>query len=174
MCKKSMLGYHGTTRVNAELIVAEQHIKASTRTNDWLGSGAYFFAYKDHAIWWISHKRYTCVQTRILSADLEYTDNQMLDLDDPGQLRALDDIVKAAIELSEEAGEATSAVLYTQKEKWCFACNLIRRVNPEIGIIMYTFRDSGDRRIYKHSAFYGNQRQICVSNPSIVTNIKIV
>ena len=174
MCKKKITGYHGTTRENAEIIVSSQHIIESDRNNDWLGRGVYFFAYKEHAFWWISHTRYTGQETRILSSDLEYNDEQILDLDDPKELETLDSLMKAAITASNLSDNPTAANLDTKQKRWCFACNLIKNLQPQIGIIVHTFRDSGKRVQYKYSEFYGSQRQICVSNPVIITNIQIV
>ena len=57
-----------------------------------------------------------------------------------------------------------------EKSRWCFACNLIRDLCPEIGIIVKTFP-------LKYSVseciqFPCVQRQICVSDHSIITCIK--
>lgn len=173
MYKKKIVGYHGTTRKNAEKIEKEQHFEESSRNSDWLGQGVYFFAYKAHADWWTTHSRYAEIETRILSANLEYTEEEMLDLDDPESLKILDEIVKAAIAISNMSTNPTGAILDTKQKKWCFACNLIRNLHSEIGIIVHTFRDSKER-VYKNCEFYGNQRQICVSRPSIIKEIMIV
>lgn len=174
MNKNSMVGYHGTTRENAEKIVSEQSFIDSDKENDWLGRGVYFFAYKWHASWWVTHNRYRGKKVEILEAKLQYTDEQMLDLDDPEQLRILDDIVKYAVANANSSNDPIRADLKTKQEHWCFACNLIKKLDLSIGIMVYTFQDSGKRFEYEYSKFSGNQRQICVSDHSIITDVKIV
>lgn len=174
MNKNNMIGYHGTTRDNAEKIVSQQSFIDSDRENDWLGRGVYFFAYKLHASWWVTHRRYQGKKVEILEAELQYTDEQMLDLDDPEQLSILDDIVKYAVENANSSEGSIGADLKTPQEHGCFACNLIKKLNPSIGIIVYTFRDSGKRSEYEYIKLSGNQRQICVSDHSIIANVKIV
>lgn len=174
MSDLNTIGYHGTTRAQALRMVNERFFPNSDRKNEWLGKGIYFFAYKEHASWWISHSRYVGQETAIVVADLRYTKEQLLDLDDPAQLQILDDIVREAVEFSDRSKDSTGAEIKTKQQNWCFACNLIKQLCPEIGIIMYTFRDSGKRSYYTYSRLTGNQKQICVSEHSIITNVKIV
>lgn len=169
MSKHKITGYHGTTQSSSQTILAEQQFKESTRSNDWLGTGAYFFAYKEHAQQWTSHSRYNGIPTTILEADLEYTQEQLLDLDDPQRLADVEEVVKEAISLSTSSDNPTTAHLKSEQETWCFACNLFRSLVPEIGITIYTF----SRKVMPYSRLRINQRQICVSDPSIITGIRI-
>ena len=48
---KYLTGYHGTTHESAEKII-EGEFHQSTRENNWLGNGVYFYKYySDAAIW---------------------------------------------------------------------------------------------------------------------------
>ena len=88
-----MFGYHGTTLSAAESILKDGYFKHSTRNNDWLGTGAYFFSYEDHAKQWIKHRRFRGKKTQILKATLGYTSEQMLDLDNPETRRQINHVV---------------------------------------------------------------------------------
>ncbi len=169
MSKYKTTGYHGTTQGISQTILSEQRFKESTRSNDWLGTGAYFFAYKQHAEQWTTHGRYNGMSTAVLEADLEYTQDQLLDLDDPQRLADVEEVVKEAISLSTSSNNPTTAHLKSEQEKWCFACNLFRSLYPKIGITIYTF----PQKVMPYSRLRINQRQICVSDPSIITGIRI-
>lgn len=169
---RQIYGYHGTTRVNADKIISEQHFNESSRDSDWLGMGVYFFAYKWHADWWITHPRYSGEEMAVLVADLQYTNEQHLDLDDPATLMAVNRIVAKAIEKAKEAGENIGNVDFSGKKndkRWCFACNLMRKINPQLGIITYTFHPGCRPGV---SGYSQNQKQICVSDHSIIRDIK--
>lgn len=165
-------GYHGTTRVNADNIIAEQHFNESNRDYEWLGTGVYFFAYRWHAEWWITHPRYNGKDTAILVADLQYTDDQHLDLDDPAILESVNKIVREAISIAKKSGKHLGNVDFSGQKydrRWNFSCNLMREMNPKLGIITYTF-DPGCRPGV--SGYTQNQKQICVSEHTIIRNIR--
>lgn len=169
---RQISGYHGTTRVNADNIIAEQHFNESNRDNEWLGSGVYFFAYKWHAEWWTTHKRYSGKPTAVLVADLRYTDDQLLDLDDPYVLNSVNRIVNEAISIAKKTGLPLGNVDFRGKkydERGNFSCNLMREMNPKLGIIMYTFDPQCGRGI---SGYSQNQKQICVSDKTIIRDIR--
>jgi len=171
MAENCINGYHGTTLENAILIKESQEFKFSNKDTEWLGAGAYFFAYKAHAEWWITHNRFADTETEILCATLEYDNDQLLDLDDPDQLAMLEMLTKAAVrEVNTYFQDTTKAKIQTPEWIWCFTCNLIRKLSPEIGIIMYTFPDR--KGLYPYSRFRGSQKQLCVSDHSIIRNIR--
>lgn len=162
-------GYHGTTQSNAEQILKSNIFIESTKNNEWLGRGVYFFQYKYHAEWWISHHRFKGKDTQILKAKLEFENSQLLDLDDPQKLEELESVAQHMVDIANSTSDHTNAK-FTDQEKWCFACNAYRALHPEIGIIVYTF---GKGKLYENSNFKGNQRQICVSHSPIITKIEI-
>lgn len=169
--KNHIIGYHGTTLKRAKAILHDQKFLDSTKENEWLGKGVYFFEYDSHAKWWITTPRYEKVETRILQATLEYTDSQLIDLDDPSQMEMLDDIMREATGRLNEADINIKSNISkcTLSKQWCLACNLIKQLNPQKGIVIYTFPRS---YTYPYSCFPANQRQICVSDHSIIRDIK--
>jgi len=171
MIKNKTTGYHGTTYDAAQSILTEKRFRHSTRNNDWLGTGSYFFAYKAHAKYWVNNDNFASQKTAILEADLEYTRGQLLDLDDPDDLYRLNKTISKAIanaKTSKNPGPIVNFENLSEDRRWCFACNFFRKLNPSIGIIMYTF----PTEYCDISGFSKNQRQICVSFDSIIVNIK--
>ena len=57
-----------------------------------------------------------------------------------------------------------------EAKKWCFACNLIKSLDTRLGIITYTFPRG---KKFQYSGFSSNQRQACVSDHSIISEIKV-
>ena len=167
-------GYHGTSWQNAQSILATKTFRESSTDQEWLGHGAYFFWYKGSADWWVANRSsLRGLRKAILEATLEYEDDQLLDLDDPKQLEEMNSAVEFLV------GEAVkNGVPYefdfnnsSDIEKWCFACNLIKEYYPAVCVFMYTFPS----RAYNfYSGFKTTHRQICVSNPAIVTGVKEV
>lgn len=172
MYKVQTTGYHSTTCENAEKILSEQHFIESRKNNEWLGNGVYFFAYMADADWWRKQKRFDSKSTEILSADLEYTNIQLLDLDDTEQLEKMERIVKKFAKLDGNTYiRAANLSMKKRAYQLCWACNLMKKIAPEIGILMYTFRR---KYMCKCSLFEANQKQICVSDQSIIKSIKKV
>jgi len=163
------VGYHGTKLTNANKILLEQRFIDSKRNIDWLGTGVYFFSYKNHADWWVRAPRYKGQETQILVADLEYTEEQLLDLDDPSQLQEMESIVKEIVHMDKSFTKSANISKAHMYEQYCWACNLIKSYVPEIGIIIYTFPQG---RVCQYVGFKQNQRQICVSDHSIIGKIK--
>ena len=163
----SLIGYHGTTQENANKILEEKHFKESTKDNEWLGRGVYFFTFRYWAEWWVRIKKFENVA--ILKVNLEYTDEQLLDLDNPEQLITLDKIMQNVVKQSTLVKDIDFKTL-KNTEVWCFACNFIKQLYPNIGIIAYTFQRNQDWHSY--IKLCSNQRQVCVSNPEIITKIQ--
>lgn len=171
---KKIYGYHGTTQASANKIVAEQDFKDSVKDNEWLGQGVYFFAYIGHARWWVQANRYRGIDTSIVRATLEFIDDQLLDLDDPDQFIFAEDVIKETIRIASESGDlqyGANLDKMDEKKKWNFVCNTIRSICPEIGIIIYTFPTK--QRFYC-IGYQQTQRQICVSDHSIIKEAEIV
>lgn len=171
MIKYKITGYHGTTYDAAQNILKEKQFRHSTRKNDWLGTGSYFFAYKAHAKYWLKNETFKSQKTAILEADFEYTREQLLDLDDPEDFFKLDRTIKKAIaniKTGKNPGPIVNLENSPVDKQWCLACNFYRKLNRSIGIIIYTFPIE-PRSI---AGFSQTQRQICVSNDDLVVNIK--
>lgn len=50
-------GYHGTNEAAGDTIIKTQHIIPSTKLDEWLGEGGYFFWDKEDAQWWCNTVR---------------------------------------------------------------------------------------------------------------------
>ena len=165
-----MDGYHGTLLKNAQQIVESQTFKSSKKQNEWLGEGVYFFAYYDHAKWWISHARFQGRETGIIKAKLVYTDSQVLDLDDPYDFEQYRKFCYAFLNRVKKAGKSLFPKNASDVEKRCVFLNLFKKHNPTIGMIIYTFHVDSCASMY----LTPTQRQICVSNHSIINHVEIV
>lgn len=169
MANNEIAAYHGTTKAKARSILTSNTFYSSTKSTDWLGSGVYFFAYKGHAVDWAnteaSKSKYYTNEPAILCAKLSFLDEQLLDLDDPIQMRKFIDVVMCALK---EATPHVDADLHRMERwrQWCLACNVYRKLYPAIGITVLTFY------LGKNDIFQNNQRQICVSKHSIITSIE--
>ena len=174
MEKTRIIGYHGTTLKNVERIMDEQRFVDSSKDNEWLGKGVYFFAYLNHAKWWVSVGRLKNIEAGILRATLEYSEEQLLDLDDPAQLErveeAIKELIRSANDSNDDIGQVDLEGL-TEKQKWNFVCNAFRQICPEIGITIYTFMAN---RRFETIGYQQTQRQICVSDHSIICGIERV
>lgn len=169
MNKIHNVGYHGTTQENAERILREKRFVDSNKDNEWLGRGVYFFAYPGDAAWWVSVGRLKDQETAIIKADLAYTEEQALDLDDHQQLEAMNKILCCYVKAqSSRSGISVNISGAEHYKQLCWACNLIKKLEPRIGIIIYTF---SQKQPYKYLPFAANQKQICVSDHSIIKHI---
>lgn len=165
MAQNTIDAYHGTTAAAAQAIRHEKCFHASVNDNEWLGHGVYFFRYRLHAESWIRKRRLN--PGEVLTVRLEYDDREMLDLDDPAQLNALNREMK---HLEEMIGDSIRLGTLRGDElhkRWCLGCNLYRYLHEEIGIISYTFPQSK----IGAAQFRGNERQLCVSRQELITGI---
>ena len=164
---KQIEGFHGLPREYVAISIEQQAIHQSTKDYEWLGHGVYFFKYIDDAKWWVSHKRYKDRETAILQATLTYSSSQLLDLDDPKEQETITKVFLEAIQRADDSIKLSETA--TTYQKWCFACNLIRTMQPQIGIIIFTFPVEQKK---ENVLFPKNRCQICVSDESIISNIR--
>ncbi len=166
-------GYHGTTDTAAASIISQNKFYISNKSTEWLGAGTYFFAHKAYATRWAIQeaskpKHFGC-SPAVVSAKLTYNEEQLLDLDDPEQRNQVNELIKEFISITASVENSPKADMLRaeQWEKWCFGCNLYRRMRPGIAITSFTFpiRDN-------LNGFPDTQRQFCVSDPMIISNIK--
>ncbi|HRM10502.1 MAG TPA: hypothetical protein PLE84_06055 [Gemmiger qucibialis] len=166
-------GYHGTTDTAANLIVSQNKFYVSKKDIEWLGFGTYFFAHKSYAEWWaklqLEVPKNQGERPAILSVKLTYDENQLLDLDDPIQRNQVNELIQRLAKNTANVDNAPKANLSAidQRKLWCLACNLYRRINKDIAITAYTFPVRTNP-----IGFSDTQRQFCVNNPAIISNIK--
>lgn len=69
---KQYIGFHGTTVENAENILKEKKFRPSTKLDEWLGKGIYFFAYPEDAEWWCkTYRRLGDSSSAILQVEIK-------------------------------------------------------------------------------------------------------
>lgn len=168
-------GYHTTTISDAKSILSRHIFIDSNGPKEWLGKGFYFFAYLyDAKQWRTKNKRLIGKETCILAADLMYNKEQLLDLDNPEDLETLEAVLRITAERNSRAKRPIS--IENNKASWerriCAACNLARIFYPIIGIIIYTFSNKQSTE-FQDSYFVQRQRQMCVSEHSIIHNIRM-
>ncbi len=167
MVKNRMKVYHGTSGAAAESIRREQRFLESRKDNEWLGHGVYFFGYQRHAEFWIVNRQLK--QGTVLTVQLQFTSEEILDLDNPDDFEALN---QEMARLNEIIGPHIRVGPLDRKELWklwCLGCNLYRKLHPEIGIISYTFPQS--KKKVGASGFCPNEKQLCVSRHEIIVGI---
>jgi hypothetical protein len=165
VAQNKITGYHGTSAAAADCIRREQHFRESTNDDEWLGSGVYFFFYRRHAENWIIRRKLK--QGTVLTVQLQYDDDAMLDLDDPNQMQSLNHEMESLNKLINDSISVQWPEKDALHKRWCFGCNLYRQLHPEIGIISYTF----PQKKTGVSNFHFNERQLCVSQSEIIADI---
>lgn len=160
--KKSV--YHGTSFEAAASIRKERRFRPSEEDDDWLGSGVYFFRYRGHARSW------TKGRGDVVTATLEYDDQELLDLDDPDQWEKLNRVMETVMGFLTGEGKIRLRSKNETRKRWCLSCNIYRDLHPEIGVISYTFPRRNPPP--GPSGFPSNARQICVSKQELITDIE--
>lgn len=166
MAQNKKTVYHGTSVTAAANIRKEHHFRESRTDNEWLGWGVYFFAYEQHAQRWIKNRGLS--PGTVLTVQLEYRDEELLDLDDPDQLEALNHEIESLNRILKDKIVIKPGEVHENWKHWCFSCNMYRKFHPEIGMISYTFPQ---RKNPGASHFPCNERQICVSKHDMITEI---
>lgn len=176
-CEWLPTGYHGTLKSNVEGILKEGKFHHSRKSYEWLGFGVYFFKHEAFAAWWadmqVNNKLKNTGEkdsSAVLCADLFFSKNQLLDLDDPDQLDALNEFIDDYIKKTPKYSKIWNTS--KEKERWCLACNLYRRINKDIKVICLTFRTSAPRNRKNTGSFPKSQFQYCISDDSIINNIR--
>lgn len=167
MAKNRLKVYHGTSGAAAENIRCEQHFRESRKDNEWLGHGVYFFSYQRHAEFWIVNRGLK--QGTVLTVQLQFDNEALLDLDNPADLNALNQEMDRLNQIIEPHIRLDHLDKEDLWKLWCLGCNLYRKLHPEIGIISYTFPQS--KKKTGISGFCSNERQLCVSKHEIIVEI---
>ena len=69
---KEYIGFHGTNINSAEKILKENRFRPSTKPDEWLGKGIYFFADPQDAMWWCrAYKRLEEKDSAILRVEIK-------------------------------------------------------------------------------------------------------
>lgn len=172
--KKEIKVYHGTSYAHGTKILDEQEFLPSTKNNEWLGKGVYFFSDKRDAEWW-ARDRYKRDETLknnpvVLSANLVYDEERFINLSDKAQMRRLVLEAKKMIRKIRLSGLGAPSNFETEEELMCLCCNLYKK-KYKIDLIAYNFP-----RLKRNDAgfpFVWYQEQYCATSNSIIHNIKM-
>lgn len=167
MGQNKICAYHGTSARAAARIRRERFFWESRQDNEWLGTGAYFFTARKDAEDWTVKMKHRLKDGTVLTVQLAYEDREMLDLDDSAQLSAFNCELEKLEQRIGKNGTTNFDGSNGRERQWCFACNLYRKLHPEICITSYTFH----RGLSGISQFGRNERQLCVSQQRIITEI---
>src|SRR4051812_926418 len=93
---RTIVAYHGTSVAIADELVAGRPFRESTNTDDWLGSGAYFWEYAPKQAWWWARDFKKHSDPAVVGAMIRL--GNCFDLLDPATIRSLkkfhDDILE--------------------------------------------------------------------------------
>lgn len=164
VCKgEHIIGYHGTIKEIAQRIIDEK-FTFSDRDDHWLGNGIYFFGYKCDAVWWAkleTKKSIPANEPAVIQADIIFSAEDFIDLDDRSQLEIFNEYYKEYTKLSVKIS------FKNEKQMRCFLIDTFMR-DKDLNIIAYTFKRSNC--LFKELPY--NQRQICVRDNKYIHNIK--
>lgn len=154
-----IIGYHGTNLRSANDIVSQKSFNYSTKSNEWLGVGVYFYELQSKANWW-AKKEY---DGRVLKCEIHAADDEIFNLDIPENE---DFIMKFADELK-DSGDFTFSS--NEKIRRCQLLDLFQTDNNH-KVTIYTFPSTNPR--YKNElSYFGlkrTEKQICVHDKSCI------
>ena len=171
---KNIIAYHGTVEANATSIM-KQGFRRSTKINEWLGFGIYFFYSLKYAQDW------ACEQTKkmcflgqmpsVLKVILRTPEDTILDLDIPEvhdkfilELDALEAFLKDA--------KKGFPRLKNERELRCYWTNVYCEYNPGILIVAHSFSRKVDGEYFDKYGFPIYARQFCVREEKIITDLE--
>lgn len=156
-----VIGYHATSIANAEKIEKKRLFVASTKGNEWLGAGVYFWAHEGDAIWWMEqlkkrkNKKYK--ENTILKCGLKSQEKYYRDF----SLRVPEDYIVFCKKLDEYIKESTGEHPTFEDEAQArnFYCDLYKK-EFNLRVLACAFNTVG-----KDSKFGFDDRrlQYCVS-----------
>lgn len=180
-----MIGYHGTD-ANKKASIMECNFYVSSETDDWLGSGAYFFIDGlldpiECAVRWGKVSSYDAekrVQKYdsyvVLEAKLNVNDDAIFDLDVKDNIEAYEEYRQEYFRALESKGIRTKGMFKND----CEICNMIFE-DEDSGVEAIVRREyikfDKLQRIRKHDSRIPNCRIVSIKNPKVyVSNIKDV
>ena len=155
--------YHGTTTARAQSISQGGFIH-SNKDIEWLGHGIYFFQYAVDAKWWAELQSKQCPE--VIKADIEYTEKQLLNLDDSEQLEDLSDFYRKVLRIAKDETDLQTKFPTNDKKVLCAACNTYRKFHPDIAVTKYTFSKARSGYLY-----HQNQLQVCITENEVVKRL---
>jgi hypothetical protein len=166
---RTIIGYHGTTAEIADRLVAGVPFKPSGNTDDWLGTGVYFWEYAPKQAWWWAEKFKKIGEPAVIGAMIRL--GNCLDLLDPENLKLLREMHDVMMVGWKTTGEQAPRNGNQHKNLDCAVFNDLYRLSDGTKRPIDTARavyvpTEGARRIWERSWIYEQAHlQICVRNP---------
>lgn len=169
MAKKELIGYHTTTRQNAEKILSST-FEVNLKTNDdWLGEGIYFWEDIANAQWWKSvHFKGTTYDTCTLCAKLICDEEEYIDL---SIAKNMNDLVNFADTLANEMAEMGMFFpdFKTPNQMKHFYCTAFKK-KYQIKIMRHTF----EHKEINPAGFQMLRPQLCATDASVVHDVESI
>ena len=168
MAQTCIVGYHGTSESSANLILQQNCFHPSETSHEWLGKGVYFFEDRNHAIGWanIRSKREHSGNAVVIAADISCNEGEIFDLDMPQNVIELENFYKQSLKFFKEGAPQFKNV----HEVRCFWSDYYKETHPNIKVMAYTFESTE----HVFAGFAIKQRQLCVKDHSVISNIRKV
>lgn len=165
MAKIEMVGYHTTTRENADRILASK-FEANLKANeDWLGEGIYFWDDEDNAQWWKTAHFEADADTCTLCAKLICEEEEYIDLSVAKNMKAL---VAFADNFANEMKRSGMACpnFKTRNQMKHFYCSAFKKRN-QIKLMRHTF----EHVEFNAAGFQVLRPQLCATDDSVIHDV---
>ena len=162
-----LVGYHGTTRRKASKIVEEKKYRLSSKSDEWLGEGVYFFKDEFWACNWAkSESAKLDDEPKVLVSSIECAANEFFDLDSVDNKKK----IEASMKMFANYKSCDGAPHFkNEKESRCFYCNFYAKIE---NILVYSCNFPGVG--YDSLGFPKSQVQYCVRDNKIIKDTKIL
>lgn len=130
--------YHTTSIDNANKIIKSNHFRASDKSNEWLGTGVYFWEDKSQSEWWRNNiKGISKENTAIIEVNLKCKFSEYRDLNILDNMKEFETICQEVINNDKFILKSKS-----DSELRNFYCNYYKR-KLKLKLISYDFRIRG-------------------------------
>lgn len=163
-----IIGYHGTNNSAAQNIISTKCFNYSTKKNEWLGRGIYFYELHSKANWWA--KKYKENGT-VLKCEINVNDEDLFNLDIPESENL---IIDFADELSKQGSFEFSSDEIIRR---CQLLELFREYNGH-KVTIYTFLSTNKfkKEELDYFGFTRTEKQFCVHDNECIgyNNIEVL
>lgn len=165
---RPIVAFHGTSAANAEALINGEPFRASTRKDEWLGHGIYFWEYApQQAWWWAERRKKTNEQTAVVGALIRL--GQCLDFLDPENIQLLTTAHQELLLSFAAAGEPPPDNANNRKY---LDCAVFEFLYTQLGANGYKIDSAravfvpSTNRVWPRSSIYKEAHiQICVREP---------
>ncbi|MBZ8175409.1 hypothetical protein [Staphylococcus delphini] len=157
--KIKLVGYHGTTQEAANSIIKESLFKKSSKNNEWLGHGVYFYELLEKAQWWSKGK----FQPAIIETPILVDEEKLVNLDRPSE----EDKLGGFIRVMEKEG-----IFVFDKDKIKRRCQIMNMymLYVEAQVIIATLLSTNQKfkDVFMDMGYVRTEKQICVYDTSCI------